>query len=90
MDCFAALADPTRLRIVEMLAIRGQLPASAIARRFAVSAPAISQHLKILRAARLVRVQARAQQRLYSLDGAGFDALDQWLRRMRLLHRARN
>ena len=55
MESFMALADPTRRRIVEMLG-DGELSAGDIARRFEVSAPAISQHLKALKAARLVSV----------------------------------
>ncbi len=79
---FAALADPTRRQIVEMLA-RRELPAGEIAARFNVSAPAISQHLKILREAKLVSVRADAQRRIYGIDPAGFAELDQWLAQTR-------
>ena len=48
MDSLAALADPTRRRIVESLA-KGALSSGEIAARFAITAPAISQHLKTLR-----------------------------------------
>ena len=48
MDAFEALADPTRRRIIEMLAER-ELAAGDIARRFDMTPPAVSQHLKILR-----------------------------------------
>jgi DNA-binding transcriptional ArsR family regulator len=82
MICFAALADPTRRRIVEMLAIR-ELPAGDIARQFQISPPAVSQHLKMLRDAGLVRVRNDAQRRIYGLERAGFDELDQWLARVR-------
>lgn len=78
MLAFAALADPTRQRIVELLAER-ELSAGAIAARFDVSAPAISQHLKVLREAKLVRVRAEAQRRIYGLDPAGFEAMEDWL-----------
>ena len=77
-----ALADPTRQRIVEMLAER-ELSAGSIADRFDVSPPAISQHLKILKDAKLVRVRAEAQRRIYTLDAAGFDDLEQWMTRIR-------
>ena len=77
-----ALADPTRQRIVEMLAER-ELSAGAIADRFDVSPPAISQHLKVLKDAHLVRVRADAQRRIYALDPAGFDELEQWMTRIR-------
>jgi DNA-binding transcriptional ArsR family regulator len=75
---FAALADPTRRSIVEMLA-RGPLAAGQIARRFTISASAVSQHLKVLRAARLVRVRVSAQQRIYELDTEGLAEIDAWL-----------
>ena len=54
MLSFAALADPTRRRIVEMLA-RGPLSVGEIASRFTTSTSAVSQHLKVLRTAKLVR-----------------------------------
>jgi DNA-binding transcriptional ArsR family regulator len=77
-----ALADPTRQRIVEMLAER-ELTAGAITARFEVSAPAISQHLRVLKQAKLVRVRAEAQRRIYALDPAGFDELEEWMSRIR-------
>jgi DNA-binding transcriptional ArsR family regulator len=85
---FAALADPTRRRIVELLA-RHELPAGEIADRFDVSAPAISQHLKVLRDAQLVSVRADAQRRIYGIDPAGFAELDQWLTRVKRFWPAR-
>jgi|SRR5579885_3570456 len=78
MDSLAALADPTRRRIVERLA-EGPLSSGEIAARFDVTAPAISQHLKTLREARLVRVRAEAQRRIYELDPAGIDAVADWV-----------
>jgi DNA-binding transcriptional ArsR family regulator len=82
MDAFAALADPTRRRIVEMLAER-ELAAGDIARRFDMTAPAVSQHLKILRSAELVRVRNDAQRRMYALEPRGLAGLDEWLARYR-------
>jgi DNA-binding transcriptional ArsR family regulator len=79
---FTALADPTRLRIVEMLA-RGERSAGEIHRAFDASASAISQHLKVLREARLVQVRAEAQRRVYSLDPDGLDEIDAWVGRVR-------
>ncbi len=75
------LADPTRQRIVEMLA-EGALRAGEIASRFEVSAPAISQHLKVLRDARLVRVQRDAQRRIYELNPEGLAELAAWVERL--------
>src|SRR5437868_1995901 len=82
MDVFYALAEPTRLSIIEMLAERGQLSASAIAQRFRSTPSAISQHLKVLREARLVQVERRNQQRLYSLNAEAIKQLEDWARQM--------
>ncbi len=83
MQGLTALADPTRQRIVEMLA-KGPLCAGDIAGKFDISAPAISQHLKTLRDAKLVRVRAEAQRRYYELDPEGVDALAEWVARIRV------
>jgi DNA-binding transcriptional ArsR family regulator len=82
MQAFAALGDPTRQRIVEMLAVR-ELSSGEIARRFDMTAPAVSQHLKLLREAGLVQVRRDAQRRIYALDPAGLAELDAWLARFR-------
>ena len=78
----AALADPTRQRIVEMLAA-GALCSGDIAGRFALSPPAVSQHLKTLRAAKLVTVRAEAQKRIYELNPEGVGELSAWVERIR-------
>lgn len=88
MDAFGALADPTRRQIIALLG-RSEQTAGDIARNFDVSAPAISQHLKVLREARLVRVRARAQHRIYSLDPAGWDEIDTWIQQVRRFWAAR-
>jgi DNA-binding transcriptional ArsR family regulator len=82
MQGLTALSDPTRQRIVEMLA-SGPLCAGDIAERFAISAPAISQHLKTLREAKLVRVTPQAQKRVYELNPEGVMALSEWVERLR-------
>lgn len=82
MTALAALADPTRQRIVEMLAA-GALTSGEIAGRFAMSAPAVSQHLKTLRDARLVTVTADKQKRIYQLNPEGVDELAAWVDRIR-------
>lgn len=82
MDRFIALSDPTRRRIIEMLG-EGALPAGEIGGRFSVSPPAISQHLKVLREAGLVRVTVDGQRRIYSLDPDGLDEIEGWLRKVR-------
>jgi DNA-binding transcriptional ArsR family regulator len=78
MLSLAALADPTRRRIVEMLAVR-EHTAGEIVARFQMTAPAISQHLKILRRARLVSVRADGQRRIHSLDRTGLDEIEAWI-----------
>lgn len=79
---FAALADPTRQRIVEMLSA-GALCAGDIAGRFELSPPAISQHLKALKAAKLVKVRAEAQKRIYELDPEGLADISDWVAKIR-------
>jgi DNA-binding transcriptional ArsR family regulator len=85
MDVFAALADPTRRKILELLAKRGQLSASDIYEQFQASPPAISQHLKVLRQAKLVQVEKRAQQRIYQINPEAVFELEDWARQMRQL-----
>ncbi len=77
-----ALADPTRRRIVELLAERDRTAGELVA-AFDISAPAISQHLNVLRDAGLVVTRAEGQSRIQSLDPAGLDALDAWLAKTR-------
>ena len=74
MDVFAALSDPNRRRMLEELAA-GERSAGEVGRSFEFSAPAVSQHLKALREAGLVRVRVDGQRRLYSLDPKGFEFL---------------
>jgi DNA-binding transcriptional ArsR family regulator len=74
----AALADPTRRRLVERL--RGRPRAvGELARHLRVTQPAVSQHLAVLRRARLVQGRADGRRRLYHLDPAGLVALRQYL-----------
>lgn len=82
MHAFAALADPTRRHIVELLA-GGERSAGDLAQRFTLTQPAISQHLRTLRDARLVRVRQDAQRRIYSIDPQGLAEIDAWLSRYR-------
>jgi len=82
MTALQALADPTRQRIVEMLA-SGALSSGEIAGRFSLSAPAISQHLKTLKTARLVTVRVDRQKRIYTLDPDGVAELSAWVDQIR-------
>jgi DNA-binding transcriptional ArsR family regulator len=69
-----ALGDPTRRAILARLAA-GPRAVGRLAEEFPVSRPAISQHLRVLREARLVTVRSAGNRRFYSLDPAGFAAL---------------
>ena len=82
MDRFAALAEPNRRRMIELLG-RGPLAAGVLAQRFALSAPAVSQHLKALREVGLVRVTVDGQRRIYSLDPDGLAEVDAWIAKVR-------
>ena len=81
MEGFSALADPTRQRILALLA-KSERPAGEIAARFDMTPPAVSQHLKVLREAGLVRVRPVRQQRLYSLNAERLAEMADWLARM--------
>lgn len=81
MDSFTALAEPTRRNIMEMLAASGNLSATDIYSRFKASPPAISQHLKVLREANLVRVEKRAQKRIYYINPEPMKELEIWIKR---------
>ena len=82
MHSFAALADPTRRRIIELLS-RGERSAGDIVDEFDMSASAISQHLKVLREAKLVQMRVDAQRRIYQLNSEGLSEMDDWLRNIR-------
>src|SRR5512138_3101105 len=85
MDVFAAIAQPTRRSILEMLARAGELTVSDIAGSFRVSPPAISQHLKILREARLVRMHKHRQQRIYEINPEAVRQVDAWVKNIEAL-----
>ena len=82
IETFTALAEPSRLRIVELLR-DGPRPVGEIGTRLRLSQPQVSKHLRVLKAARLVEVEPRAQQRLYGLRGTSLRDLNKWLERYR-------
>ena len=82
MDAFVAIADTTRRRIVETLA-SGDCSVNDLVARFNISQPAVSQHLRVLREAGLVRVRPEAQRRIYSADPAGVEVIEAWIYRYR-------
>jgi DNA-binding transcriptional ArsR family regulator len=77
---FAALADPTRVAIVERLAQR-PMAVGELAAGLPVTRPAVSQHLKVLKEAKLVRDEAEGTRRIYRLDPAGLGPIRAWLDR---------
>lgn len=82
MNALDALADPTRRRIVELLA-EGDRSAGELASHFETSRPGVSRHLRVLRETGLVQVREEAQRRVYSLDTDPLEELDEWLSRYR-------
>lgn len=76
----AALGDPTRRRVFELLAER-PLAVGAIAERIPVSRPAVSQHLRVLKDARLVTERREGTRRIYELDPAGLEAMKRYAER---------
>jgi DNA-binding transcriptional ArsR family regulator len=77
-DHFAAIADPTRRAMLARLRT-GALRAGDLAEGFALSQPALSKHLRILREAGLVRVTERGRERLYALDPHGLSDVVDWV-----------
>ena len=75
---FAALADPTRRRVFERLA-SGPQAVVDLARGMPVSRPAISQHLKVLKEARLITDRAQGTRRIYEIDPHGLGQVRAWL-----------
>jgi DNA-binding transcriptional ArsR family regulator len=78
VNALAALADPTRRRIVELLAER-ERSAGELASQFDAARPGVSRHLRVLREHGLVSVRNEGRRRLYSLDPRPLADLDAWL-----------
>jgi len=79
-DGLAALSDPTRRAVFELLA-EGPTPVGQLAALLPVSRPAVSQHLRVLKDAGLVRDDAVGTRRLYRIDPAGLAAIRAYLDR---------
>ncbi len=73
-----ALADPTRRQVLDRLRA-GPRSVGDIAAGMPVSRPAVSQHLKVLSDAGLVKVEAQGNRRIYAVDVQGLAPLRQWL-----------
>jgi DNA-binding transcriptional ArsR family regulator len=78
MEAAAAISDPIRRRVLELVRDR-ELPAGELAAAFAVSRPAVSRHLRVLREAGLVHERREGRLRLYRADPAPLEELREWL-----------
>jgi len=82
MNAFDVLGEPVRRRMLELLAdgerAAGEL-GTVIEREFAISQPAVSQHLRVLRDSGFATVRAEGARRLYAVNGAPMQELDEWL-----------
>ncbi|WP_374028733.1 ArsR/SmtB family transcription factor [Bdellovibrio bacteriovorus] len=85
MNAFAALSDDTRREIVRLVARNGELTSTEISQSFKMSPPAISQHLKILKEAKVLQMKKEAQKRIYSLHEPGLSEVEDWLLEIRNL-----
>ncbi len=78
MEAAAAIADPIRRRVLELVRDE-ELPAGTIAAEFPVSRPAVSRHLRVLREAGLVHERRAGRERLYRADPSALTELRNWL-----------
>ena len=81
MPAFAALADDTRIQIVEALAADDRSVSELVA-LFPISQPAISRHLRLLREAGVVTVEPNGKQRIYRLNPASLTEVSGWAERV--------
>jgi DNA-binding transcriptional ArsR family regulator len=88
MKIFHALADPTRLRIVETMKA-GECAVGDIVERMDIHQSGVSRHLRILQEAGVVQMRPEGQRRLYSLRPEAFDALEAWVAGYRRLWEGR-
>lgn len=77
-EVFQAIADPTRRALLDLL-LESERPVKSLVERFAMSQPAISQHLRVLRKAGLVSERRAGRQRLYRLEGDALAQVADWL-----------
>ncbi len=79
MDVFAAIADPTRRRVLDLLSARARTAGELVEAFPRLSQPGVSRHLRILRDAHLVDVRVDAQRRIYALNAEGLADLYEWV-----------
>ena len=85
---FEVLAEPNRRRILDLLRVREQ-PVGDLQRALAISQPAVSKHLRVLRDAGFVDVRADAQRRVYRVRAEPLREIDEWLEPYRALWSSR-
>lgn len=78
-DIFAVLANPVRRRILELL-LRGPCTVNALVVEFELHRPAVSEHLQVLREARLVRDERRGRERYYRVEPSRLMEVHEWLK----------
>ena len=86
MHAFDVLGDPVRRRILELLAGEERSSGAVVAviqQEFGITQPAVSQHLRVLREHGFAVVRAEGTRRLYSIDPAGLDPVEEWLEGLR-------
>ena len=88
MEIFEVLADPTRRRILELLA-DGDRSAGQLQKEFSLSQPAVSKHLRVLREAGVVASRPAGQRRVYRLDPECFRDVEIWVAKRRRAWSAR-
>ena len=76
---FAALADPTRRRILVRLSTHGESPVTALAKPFRISPPGFSKHLRVLEKARLIERQRKGRIHLIRARAAGMKEAQKWM-----------
>jgi DNA-binding transcriptional ArsR family regulator len=84
MTVFEVLAEPNRRRMLDLLRERGR-PVGELVAALAISQPAVSKHLRVLREAGFVEARVDAQRRVYSVRAEPLHELDEWLRPYREL-----
>ncbi|MGI8921520.1 MAG: ArsR/SmtB family transcription factor [Solirubrobacteraceae bacterium] len=85
---FEVLAEPNRRRILDLLRLE-ERPVGDLVAELAVSQPAVSKHLRVLREAGLVEARSDAQRRIYRVRMQPLQAIDQWLEPYRQLWTSR-
>ena len=88
LSVYEAIADPTRRSLLDALT-RGEQPVNQLAEPFAMSRPAVSQHLRVLREAGLVRERRVGRERRYSLDARPLESVAAWVVQYRRFWRER-